>query len=174
MSDITTLDLAGLVDVARKYADAATDANVSRARVFAEITVRDVEENGKLSGKAFYTDARTDRYGDSHPFLGAALAELVTLTPTLTLTQHIVVSGASKATVARHRAAAGIIDVEKSKEISEGIANANESEPSDDGPTASETPDFDLAALLSALDDNELTGVLTTVGLDRVRKLVNA
>jgi hypothetical protein len=171
------LDNDDLLVMAHEYNDSRTDVDISRSAVFAEMFNRGMHTESDISPKSFWTDARSDKYGDSHPFLGEALFTLVSLTPTATLTEHIVLSGASKATVARVRSRANVTDPDKSDAITQGLADAGitgESDKQDKSDTTDKSQEFDLAALLSALDDTELSAVLSTVGLDRVRKLVAA
>jgi hypothetical protein len=182
MTDETFVNLTddALMALAHDFANRRTEVDISRSAVFAEMFNRGMHDDSDMSPKSFWTDARTDQYGDSHPFLGEALFTLISLTPSATLTDHIVLSGASKATVARVRVRAGVTDPDKSAAIAEGLVDAgitgesDKQDKSDKSDTADKSEEFDLAALLSALDDSELKSVLSTVGLDRVRKLVSA
>lgn len=90
------------------------------------------------------------------------------------LSDHVAVTGAARATVARSRARMGLSDDQPQKSPSKSVPAQAESPESAE--VSNETAEFDLGALLSALDDNELTSVLATVGWDRVSKLapVNA
>jgi hypothetical protein len=149
--------------------------------LYAESPWKETDENGKTTKIADYF---RETFG-----IGAARDGYVSL-PTIALDamsqafadakikpslgDQVAMSGASRATVARSRARVGLSDDQPQKSPNKGNSDNTGESGESGGEVSGETQEFDLAALLSALDDNELTAVLSTVGLDRVRKLVAA
>jgi hypothetical protein len=93
------------------------------------------------------------------------------------LTDHVAMTGAARATVARSRARTGLSDEQPQKspktaktpepeEIADNLVDSDKSE------VSTETQEFDLSALLSALDDDELALVVADLGTDRVNTLI--
>jgi hypothetical protein len=154
-------------------------ASVAFARVIAESFHRELWEEYDVPMAEFYANHGVSA---DDPLPTLARREVIELTPTATLAQHMTLTGASKATVARDRSLAGITDKAKADAIAQGKGkdksaggqNGDRSKTSTATEKVSaETPDFDLGTLLSALDDAELVKVLaSSLPTDRIGTLI--
>jgi hypothetical protein len=107
--------------------------------------------------------------------LDAAIAAFVAEGTKLTYAQITALTGASRATVARASAKGGMSESQPQKSPTAGKSDETDTEDkTDKSDKSADGQTFDLGALLSALDDTELKSVLSTVGIDRVRKLIAA
>jgi hypothetical protein len=107
-----------------------------------------------------------------------ARREVIELTKTASLPMHIKLTGASKATVARDRAALGISDTAKSDAIKAGIENKSEGESDDSAEKPAKrpvkdptTPGFDLNALLMAMDAEEIADIVVKMDVPKVKQV---
>lgn len=174
ITDLSDTELVSKMDALKNQVDRAS---LAFARVIAESFHRELWAESGLKVEDFYA---THGVSKEDPLPTKARREVIELTPAATLKQHITLTGASKATVARDRSLLEITDPKVADAIAKGKGNAEGSNGGQNGdrskavaeaPESGDAPEFDLSALLSALDDNELRAVVGSLTVDTRSRL---
>lgn len=146
----------------------ATRASVYFAKTIVEAFNRQLWEEFDVKIAEFFANHGVSK---EDPLPTVARREVIELTPSATVAEHMILTGASKATVSRDRALFGIADKAKADAIAAGKGNT---EGSNGGQNADRTVAkraFDLAATLDAMDAEKIADEIVKLGLPKVKTL---